>query len=266
MARGRQLQTMAETRAGVPGGVRPTAKADARAPAGVPPATAEPSLPAHLVRIPDWGVTERLVTFADDFVLSQIPAGAAILDIGCGYGVFCERLAEKARRVVGIDLMPAVIERARARHARPNITYLCMAAEDLDRLDDSFDVIVSRYCFHHVDMLRAAPGIMARLEPAGKLIAIDCYEGFWKLSGRVCVLEQAWRHMGTLRFLTLLPRCVYFLNPRRLAHVRADIRRTKREGRYTWDEVVQFYARHFPGSIVGTIGAAVHVRWTRPPG
>src|SRR5262245_1089338 len=146
MARGQQFHTTRESQTRVPGMKSTTANADARAPTGVSPAkaTAEPSLPAHLVRIPDWGMTERLVTFADDFVLGRIPAGAAVLDIGCGYGVFCERVAERAGRVVGIDLMPAVIEAARARHARPNITYLCMAAEDLDRLDDSFDVILSR--------------------------------------------------------------------------------------------------------------------------
>jgi SAM-dependent methyltransferase len=221
--------------------------------------------PAHLVRIPDWGVTEQFVQFADDFVLDRVPAGAAVLDIGCGYGVFCERLAEKARRVVGIDVLPEVIEVARARHARPNVTYLRMAAEDLDRLDDSFDVIVSRYCFHHVDVVRAAPGIQARLRPGGTLVAIDCYEGFWRPAGRAYVLRDAWRRMGPVRFLAMLPRCAYFLTPSRRAHVREDIRRLKREGRYTWDEVGRFYARHLPGSTVGRVGCAVHVGWTRAP-
>lgn len=92
-----------------------------------------------------------------------------------------------------------------------------------------------------------APFRFLVLRPGGKLVAIDCYEEFWKPPGRAYVFGQAWRGMGSLRFLALLPRLVYFLTPNRMAHVREDIRRLKREGRYTWDEVVQFYARHLAG-------------------
>jgi len=51
--------------------------------------------PVHLVRIPDSGVTELLVTFADQFVLDKIKKGISVLDIGCGRGYFCKKMAER---------------------------------------------------------------------------------------------------------------------------------------------------------------------------
>ncbi len=60
---------------------------------------------AHLIRIPDRGVTEKMVTFMDDFVLEKAGLGERLLDIGCGRGVFTRKLAEKFKTVTGIDII-----------------------------------------------------------------------------------------------------------------------------------------------------------------
>lgn len=66
-----------------------------------------------------------------------IPAGASVLEIGCGSG---ELLAQiKASRKVGIDISPAQIEAARRR--APEATFGVQAGELLE-LQETFDVII----------------------------------------------------------------------------------------------------------------------------
>ncbi len=66
-----------------------------------------------------------------------IPAGASVLEIGCGSG---ELLAQiKATRKVGIDISPAQIEAARRR--APEATFGVQAGELLE-LQETFDVII----------------------------------------------------------------------------------------------------------------------------
>jgi SAM-dependent methyltransferase len=45
---------------------------------------------------------------------AYVPSGSTFLDLGCGIGITSELAARRARRVVGIDLSPALIEYARA--------------------------------------------------------------------------------------------------------------------------------------------------------
>jgi SAM-dependent methyltransferase/GNAT superfamily N-acetyltransferase len=51
-----------------------------------------------------------------DFILAatQLPAGASILDAGCGVGRHAIELAKRGYRVVGVDFVGSLVERARA--------------------------------------------------------------------------------------------------------------------------------------------------------
>ncbi|MDE3083985.1 MAG: glycosyltransferase [Verrucomicrobiota bacterium] len=66
-----------------------------------------------------------------------IPAGAHVLEIGCGSGELLARL--QSRDVTGIDLSPVQIERARARV--PHGRFYAQAGEEL-ALDEKFDVVI----------------------------------------------------------------------------------------------------------------------------
>lgn len=111
-------------------------------------------------------------------MLAKIPPGAAqALEIGCGTGEFCLRLAEKCVYVTGIDVAPGMIEAAEKRNAAPNIRYaLADAAQFLAQKESAYDVIASIAAFHHLDeeeMLRLSK---RALRPGGVLLLQDLYE------------------------------------------------------------------------------------------
>ena len=108
----------------------------------------------HLVRIPDRGITEQLVTFMDDFVLERAGRGKALLDIGCGRGVFTNQLSEKFSMVTGIDIIQEEIFAGTGRNGRG--VYSVMDAHQLAFKDETFDTIISRYTLHHLDLKKVS--------------------------------------------------------------------------------------------------------------
>jgi len=186
-----------------------------------------------------------------------------ILDIGCGRGVFTEKIAVTGAKVTGIDIVPDEIDYARNRLS--GVKYYCLAAEDLAKLEKTFDLIVSRFCFHHLDFPEAAESIKASLAPGGQLLIIDCYADFWSLKGRLYVLQSAFSALGPLKFLQLMLRLSYFFKPDRFAHVQSDIKRLKTQNRYTLDEISSYYDSFFPGCKIDTFGCAFTMNWQNPP-
>src|SRR5690349_4417411 len=84
--------------------------------------------------------------------LAQIGPEDDVLDVACGPGLVACSLAELARHVTGIDLVPAMMEQARARQQSKgltNLTWLIGDAVPLPFPDATFSVVVTRYSFHH---------------------------------------------------------------------------------------------------------------------
>jgi 2-polyprenyl-3-methyl-5-hydroxy-6-metoxy-1,4-benzoquinol methylase len=101
------------------------------------------------------------------------------LDVGCGTGSLSVVMAEMGHSVAGIDLSPAMIERAKAKAAaaKQTIHFQVMNAARPDFPSASFDVIVCR----HLLWVFSDPGAVLRhwaglLRPKGRLILV---EGFW---------------------------------------------------------------------------------------
>jgi ubiquinone/menaquinone biosynthesis C-methylase UbiE len=98
-----------------------------------------------------------------------------ILDLACGPGVVCESLAAEALQVVGVDLTPEMLRRARERCAgHPNAEFREAAVEALPFRDGEFDAVVTRLSLHHFEepraALREARRVIAR---GGRLVALD---------------------------------------------------------------------------------------------
>lgn len=85
---------------------------------------------------------------------SALPSfeGAAVLDLGCGYGWHCRYAAQQgAKYVVGVDISQKMLERARQLTNDDNIKYECLAMEDVEFLPNTFDVVLSSLALHYVE-------------------------------------------------------------------------------------------------------------------
>ena len=66
-----------------------------------------------------------------DFLNRWLPAQGRILDIGCGTGAYCGRLANKGRRCLGIDLDPHMIQVAESTQPQAEFNILDMETIDI---------------------------------------------------------------------------------------------------------------------------------------
>jgi ubiquinone/menaquinone biosynthesis C-methylase UbiE len=77
-----------------------------------------------------------------EFVLSRVAPGDEVLELGCGYGRVTRKLAEAARRVVGIDTSVESLALAREMtDPALRCEFVEMDAADLRFDDGSFDVV-----------------------------------------------------------------------------------------------------------------------------
>jgi ubiquinone/menaquinone biosynthesis C-methylase UbiE len=146
-------------------------------------------------------------------VAASTPAGAEVLEVGCGPGRLSILLArEHGLGVTGLDLDPAMIERARAnaavddRHPRGRgPTFLVGDVGSMPFPDDSFDAVVSTLSMHHWDDPAAGLAEVARvLRPGGRVLIWDFRPGRIPLHGR---LPDPAQHPdgGSLQLVTSTP-------------------------------------------------------------
>ncbi|MBO0475378.1 hypothetical protein IGL98_003273 [Enterococcus sp. DIV0840] len=77
--------------------------------------------------------------------------GKNVLDLGCGYGWHCRYAVENgAEKVIGIDLSERMIEKANEMTDSPKINYHLMGMEEIDGLNETFDIIISSLALHYV--------------------------------------------------------------------------------------------------------------------
>lgn len=81
----------------------------------------------------------------------------SVLDVGCGPGLFTKHLAARAARVVGADISPFMLARARGFET------VQANAENLPFSDASFDVVFEANLLHHVANPAVVVGEMARV-------------------------------------------------------------------------------------------------------
>ena len=122
---------------------RPSLFAPHEAPFWDDPHISKGMLAAHLD--PEWDSASRPHRVIDrevGWIVGQLrlPAGASVLDLGCGPGLYCERLHARGLRVTGVDLSPRSIAHARQSAADKSlaIEYVLADYTSLD-LEGEFD-------------------------------------------------------------------------------------------------------------------------------
>ena len=132
----------------------------------------------------DWlwrGYTRRTLPLLLD--AARIAPGERVLDIGSGTGAFEERLAETvpSAEVVGVDMAPAMVDRARRKlRGTPSVSFRRADAHALPFGNERFDVVVSASTFHYLGRPAVALAEATRvLRPGGRLVILDWCRDFW---------------------------------------------------------------------------------------
>jgi ubiquinone/menaquinone biosynthesis C-methylase UbiE len=109
---------------------------------------------------------------ADFLGALTLPAGARVLDIGCGVGDFTARLAELGDgvEVLGVDADPGMVATAADRYGAGPLRFAVCPAQQLDRVvpADSTDAVFSVAALHwvpeadHPGMLRQVRRVLRR--------------------------------------------------------------------------------------------------------
>ena len=100
-----------------------------------------------------------------------------VLDVACGPGIVVCAFARVVKHATGLDLTPAMLDRAKALQREKgltNVTWQLGEAIPLPYPDASFSIVTSRFAFHHFLEPLAAIREMARVcTPGGKVVVID---------------------------------------------------------------------------------------------
>lgn len=100
-----------------------------------------------------------------------------VLDVACGGGLVVCAFAQVARAAEGIDITPAMLDRARALAAEKSLTNTRWRQGDVLPLpypDASFTIVTSRFTFHHFQDPLAVLREMKRVcAPGGRVAVVD---------------------------------------------------------------------------------------------
>ncbi|HET7434383.1 MAG TPA: methyltransferase domain-containing protein [Thermoanaerobaculia bacterium] len=95
----------------------------------------------------------------------------SILDVGCAQGTLALLLGERGKRVTAVDIRPAFLEYARARHERGDVTFIAANVFDAPQLG-TFDLVFGNQIIEHLvypaDFLRT----LARYAKPGGVVVV----------------------------------------------------------------------------------------------
>jgi ubiquinone/menaquinone biosynthesis C-methylase UbiE len=102
-----------------------------------------------------------------------------VLDVACGPGMLTCAMAQKARHVTGIDLVPAMIEQARLLQSEKKLSNLDWKTGDVMQLpfgDQSFSAVITRFSFHHfLDPESVLTEMVRVARSKGKISVVDVF-------------------------------------------------------------------------------------------
>ncbi len=118
------------------------------------------------------------------YVLDHINQTDVVLELGCGYGRVLARLAQKAKKVFGIDTSEGSIKLAREfLHSISNIELYKMNAKSLNFNDQMFDVVIaiqnsiSAFKVDPYELVRESIRVIKR---GGKVLLSSYSEKIWE--------------------------------------------------------------------------------------
>lgn len=109
-----------------------------------------------------------------DIYRERIPAGASVLEIGCGTGTLLAGL--RPSRGMGIDISPQMIGIAASKH--PSLSFRVADAETFNP-GETFDYVIIPDVVEHVEDVGAMFRSARKACHAGSLTIVTCVNPFW---------------------------------------------------------------------------------------
>ena len=112
-------------------------------------------------------------------IVAAAEAGPAdtVLDVACGGGIVVCGFAPYVRHATGIDMTPAMLDRARRLAAEKGLTNVAWQEGDVAHLpyaDGTFTIVVTRFAVHHFPDPAAVVREMVRVcAPGGRIVVVD---------------------------------------------------------------------------------------------
>jgi 2-polyprenyl-6-hydroxyphenyl methylase/3-demethylubiquinone-9 3-methyltransferase len=127
----------------------------------------------------NYDTLRRVETLVDEFLTDEMIAGRAVLDVGCGFGFFSERLHRRGAKVLATDLGPRLVEDTRQRVGCEAVVADALAlVEQFGR--EKFDAIVSSECVEHTPDPPLAIRQMARVLKPGGYLSLSTPNLLWQ--------------------------------------------------------------------------------------
>jgi len=102
---------------------------------------------------------------------ASLGPGRRALEIGCGTGLFLERVARSGVRIHGMDLSADLLARARARvGSLPNVSLQRGDAHHMPYPDACFDAVYGSSILHHLDLVASLGEAHRVLRPGGQIV------------------------------------------------------------------------------------------------
>lgn len=134
----------------------------------------------HVVHAEQIARGEGFQRLRDRILAQAAPrADETVVDVGSGTGLLTLAVADRVERVWAIDISPSMGEYLRAKTASAeltNVEIVAASAVSLPLVDRSADLVISNYCFHHLDDHGKAQALAEAyrvLRPGGRLVFGD---------------------------------------------------------------------------------------------
>jgi ubiquinone/menaquinone biosynthesis C-methylase UbiE len=140
--------------------------------------------------------------------LLQLRSGDVVVDVGCGTGAcfpFIEAAIGETGRLIGIDLVPEMLERARLRVTEAgwsNVTLINAAAEQA-RLKVEADAFLFSFTHDVLQSLQALRNLFRHAKPGARVAACGIkWAPWWSFALNAYVAQVAWQYHSTHRGLS----------------------------------------------------------------
>ncbi|MDQ3007700.1 MAG: class I SAM-dependent methyltransferase [Chloroflexota bacterium] len=148
-----------------------------------------------------------------DELIRRLPAGAKVLDAGCGAGLPISQMLSEKFEVIGVDFSEAQIELARRNV--PKATFICQDMTQLNFPDNTFDGICSYYAIIHIpreehQLLFA--NFYRMLKPDGvALLCLGAENVVDDIDENFLGTRMYWSHYDSETYLRMLTECGFYI-------------------------------------------------------